>query len=265
MKKIVSFDLDKTLLDHADMRIPGSALRALEELRKSGVLIVLATGRDMDSCYSRKYLDWVKPDARIDQNGTKVIADGTLLYEHFIDRGLLRRMMDYAEEHGVGFGVTIGDDDYYVHPERVKEAEIRRWGECGRRFRDPEKMLSLPVRTVAFIGTTEESEEMERHFPEVTLRMFSINYGADIIEKGFSKADGLERLCSYYGVPLEETYAFGDSLNDLEIIERAHVGIAMGNAREELKEKADYITTAIDDDGIWNACVHFGLVPAGKG
>ena len=101
---------------------------------------------------------------------------------------------------------------------------------------------------------------MERHFPEVTLRMFSQNYGADVIENGYSKAEGLKRLCEYYGVDLKDTYAFGDSMNDYEILVEAGTGIAMGNAREELKAAADYVTTAIGDDGIWNACVHFGLI-----
>lgn len=261
MKKIVSFDFDKTLFDHKTLKIPDSALLALKELRENGILIVLATGRDMDNYYSRPYLDWIHPDARIDQNGTKIVADGKLLFEHFMDRGLLKRLLDYAAEHGVGFGTTIGDLDYYVHPERVEEAEMRRFGVCGRKFRDPEELLHRKVRTVSFIGTEEEAEEMERHFPEVTLRMFSVNYGADVIEKGFSKANGLVRLCEYYGVPLSGTYAFGDSGNDIEIIETAHVGIAMGNGREELKERADYVTDPIDEDGVWNACVHFGLIP----
>ena len=70
---------------------------------------------------------------------------------------------------------------------------------------------------------------------------------------------GLKRLCEYYGIGMENSVAFGDSLNDLEIIEAAAIGIAMGNGREELKAAADYVTTDIGDDGIWNACVHFGL------
>ena len=115
------------------------------------------------------------------------------------------------------------------------------------------------MRTVAFIGSDEQAREMEKAFPEVTLRMFSINYGADVIEKGFSKAEGLKRLCEYYGIGMENSIAFGDSLNDLEIIEAAAIGIAMGNGREELKAAADYVTTDIGDDGIWNACVHVGL------
>ena len=168
-------------------------------------------------------------------------------------------MMDYAKSHNVGFGFTIGDDDYYVNPHIVEQAEIRRWGSCGRQFRDPEKLMEMDVRTVAFIGSDEQAREMEKVFPEVYLRMFSINYGADVIEKGFSKAEGLKRLCEYYGIGMENSIAFGDSLNDLEIIEAAAIGIAMGNGREELKAAADYVTTDIGDDGIWNACVHFGL------
>lgn len=259
MRRIISFDLDKTLLDHKNMKVPESALRALEKLREQGHIIVLGTGRDMDSYYSRAYLDIVRPDARIDQNGAKVVAGGQVLYEHFIDKTLLRRMMDYAKAHSVGLGVTIGDDDYYVNPHVVEQAEVRRWGHCGRQFRDPEKLLELNVRTVAFIGTDDEAKEMEQEFPEVTLRMFSINYGADVIEKGFSKAEGLKRLCEHYGVDMETSVAFGDSMNDSEIIEAASIGIAMGNARDELKALADYVTTDIDQDGIWNACVHFGL------
>ena len=259
MRKIISFDLDKTLLDHSNMKVPESALKALEKLREKGHVIVLGTGRDMDSYYSRPFLDVVRPDARIEQNGAKVVAGKELLYEHRIDKGLLRRMMDYAKVHEVGFGFTIGDDDYYVNPHIVEQAEIRRWGACGRQFRDPEKLMEMDVRTVAFIGTDEQAREMETAFPEVTLRMFSINYGADVIEKGFSKAEGLKRLCEYYGIGMENSVAFGDSLNDLEIIEAAAIGIAMGNGREELKAAADYVTTDIGDDGIWNACVHFGL------
>ena len=125
-RKIICFDLDNTLLDHRTMKVPESSLRALDALREKGSIIVLATGRDMDNYYSRQYLDIVRPDARIEQNGSKVLADGKLLYEHFIDKGLLRRMMDYAAENGVGLGITIEDEDIYVNPKVVEEAEIRR-------------------------------------------------------------------------------------------------------------------------------------------
>ena len=76
----------------------------------------------------------------------------------------------------------------------------------------------------------------------------------------YAKAEGLKRLCEYYGMDLSQTVAFGDSMNDFEIVSRAGIGIAMGNSVEELKAAADYVTDPIDRDGVWNACRHFGWI-----
>lgn len=260
MKKMVAFDFDKTLYDHSAQEIPASARRALAELKERGHIVVLATGRDMSTHYSRPFLDLVDVSARVEQNGAKVVADGKVLFAHYIDRELLGRMLDYAEKTGIGFGVTIEDEDYYMNPERIREAEMERWGQCGRQFKDARALLDKKIRTVNFIGTEEEARAMERAFPMLQLRMFSVNYGADIIEKGISKAEGLKKLCAYYGLEMRDVYAFGDSFNDSEMLEEAGVGIAMGNAKEELKAIADYVTSPIDQDGIWNACRHFQLV-----
>ena len=74
MRKLVSFDLDMTLLDHETYEIPGSALEALERLRERGHVVVLATGRDMDNHYSRIFRDTVGADAVIHMNGTKTVS-----------------------------------------------------------------------------------------------------------------------------------------------------------------------------------------------
>ncbi|MCR4933696.1 MAG: HAD hydrolase family protein, partial [Lachnospiraceae bacterium] len=77
---------------------------------------------------------------------------------------------------------------------------------------------------------------------------------------GTSKAKGMRKLCEYLGADMEDTFAFGDSNNDLEMIEAAKVGIAMGNGTKEIKEAADYITDGIWEDGIEKALKHFGLI-----
>ena len=66
--------------------------------------------------------------------------------------------------------------------------------------------------------------------------------------------------CQYYDIGLEQTVAFGDSMNDYEIVREAGIGIAMGNSVEELKAVADYVTDDIDRDGVWKACRHLGLI-----
>ena len=102
---------------------------------------------------------------------------------------------------------------------------------------------------------------MEKEFPMLRFPMFSTYTGADVIEKGCSKADGLIRLARAFGEDesLSDTVAFGDSMNDMEIIRAAGCGVAMGNAIPALKEAADYVTDPIDRDGIWNACKKLGL------
>lgn len=260
MRKLVSFDLDMTLLDHETYRIPDSALKSVRRIREQGHVLALATGRDMDNHYSRKFRDMVQADAVIHMNGTKITVGDDLIYEHRMDKKLLERVLDFAENHGYSLGVTIGDEDYYTHREQVVEHDLRRWGECGRRFLNPERLLDMGVRTMAYIGSPEGAGKIEEAFPELKLPLFAGLQGADVIERAASKAQGLLKVCEYYGVDLKDTYAFGDSMNDYEIVQTAGTGIAMGNALEALKEVADYVTADIREDGVYQACVHFGLI-----
>lgn len=255
-KRVFSFDLDMTLLDHETWKIPDSAMEALEHLRKDSV-IVIASGRNMDHEMSVMYLDMVKPDAVIHMNGTRVVADGKVLYEHLMDKDRLRALLAYADEHGMSIGVSHEGGDYYIHPEGVERMDKMRWGVSERRFVDGWKLMELPVRTLAYIGGPEQARELERHFPDFKLPMFAGNTGADVVEREASKAKGLMRICQYYGIDMKQTVAFGDSMNDYEIVQEAGVGIAMGNAIQELKQVADYVTDDINRDGIWKACRHF--------
>ena len=113
---------------------------------------------------------------------------------------------------------------------------------------------------MAYIGDEAGAKTMEEEFPEIHVHMFADKKGADVVERKASKAMGLVRLCDYYKIPLTETIAFGDSMNDYDIIKLAGRGIAMGNAMDELKRAADYITDPIDQEGIKKACLHFGMI-----
>ncbi len=259
MKPIVSFDVDMTLLDHKDWAIPASAMEAIEQLREN-YTIVIATGRDMDSIFSTAIRDQVRPDAIIHLNGTKVTVGDEIIYEHTFDKNLLKQILKYAENTPYSVGTTVGDWDYYINSEGVKAHDIALWGQSRRQFGDPYKLLELNVRTMAYMGDETGAKEMEKEFPEIHVHMFADKKGADVVERKASKAVGLLRLCEYFKIPLSETVAFGDSMNDYDIIKAAGKGIAMGNAMEELKKAADYVTDPIDQDGIKNACLHYGLI-----
>lgn len=259
MKTLVSFDVDMTLLDHASYKIPESAMEAIEALRKNHY-IVLATGRDMDHCYSRQYRDEIRPDAIIHSNGARVTVGERVIFESRLPRELLERVLHFAQEHGLAVGVTRENEDYYINPDEVTKHDITLWGECGRQYQDPWKLLDMEVRTMTYIGKPKGAYLLEQKFPELRCPLFAGQRGADVIAKESSKANGLKLLCEYFNTPIDKTYAFGDSMNDMEIIQAAGTGIAMGNAIPELKQAADYVTTNIEDDGIYHACRHFGLI-----
>ena len=141
-----------------------------------------------------------------------------------------------------------------MNPEFVVRNDIRRFGESGRNFKDPKLLLQMPVRTLVYLGQEAGAKSMEEAFPQLKLPMFSSREGADIVEKQASKAEGLKRLCDYYGVSMADTVAFGDSMNDYEIVTTAGIGVAMGNGHPQLKAAADYVTAPIGEDGVYKAC-----------
>lgn len=258
-KGIVCFDLDMTLLNHKDWTIPASAIKAVRRLRKD-YLIVIASGRDMDNRFSRQYKELIRPDAIVHLNGTKVTAGDQVIFQHFMDRGLLKRLLGFVRDKPYAIGITRGNGDYYINSKYVVEHDILRWKESRRCFRDPSLLAELDIQTLTYIGPPEGAKEIEAAFPELKLPMFSSANGADVVEKVASKAEGLKHLCDYYQIPISSTFAFGDSMNDYEIIQAAGVGIAMGNALESLKQVADYVTDRIEMDGVYKACLLFGLI-----
>ncbi len=259
-KGLVAFDLDRTLLDHTDWRITPSALESIAQLRKNGYLVALATGRDMKNESSRPYLQEIDPDALIHMNGTLVELRDQVLVDRDMDRSLLRRALSFSYLHKFALGARIEEQDYFTFPEQVQDFDRRFWGFRDRHFQDPMKLLELRVRSLIYYGTRDKAEMLQYAFPELKVMMFAENLGADVCEAAFSKAEGIKRVCQHYGIDPACTYAFGDSMNDLEMLKKAAVGIAMGNAIDPVKEAADYVTDSINQDGIVHALQHFGLI-----
>ncbi len=272
-EKIAIFDLDHTLLDNSRNEICPSSLLALSKLRKD-CYIAVASGRDMDNYYSYMYRDIIKPDAVIHQNGTRVAVrkddrpydpergaeQYELIFNHFMDPELVRRILGYAMEHHLCVGTTVNGRDYFVNPKLKEEADQSYNKFLKRRFAPPEELIGLPVRAMSYVGRDPgDKEAFLKAFPMVRLLTFSSGAGADMVEHCCSKARGLELLCEHYGVDRKDTWAFGDSENDIELLQAAGTGVAVGNAMEETKQAADYVTDDIWHDGIYKACEALGL------
>lgn len=258
-KPILSFDIDMTLLDHKTGKITESALKAIEKIRNQ-YYIVIASGRNMDLKESIVYQDLIKPDAVLHLNGSRVTVGNKEIFAHFFDKILLKRLLEFSVEKQYCVGTSIDGVYYCVDKQAVIKQDIHFWGKSDRTFGKVWELIDKPVHTLCIIGNEKQVKDIEKHFPELKLPMFAGNMGADIIEQKVSKAYGMKQLVKYYETSMKKVIAFGDSMNDYELIKEAGIGIAMGNAIEELKKVADYVTDDIDKDGIWKALEYLKIL-----
>lgn len=120
-------------------------------------------------------------------------------------------------------------------------------------------LFEAPIYQMIGYMTRKETENLAPKIPNCKITRWYED-GIDIISKDGGKDHGIRKILEVHGFTREESIAFGDSDNDLEMLEFADIGVAMGNAAESVKEVADYVTSHIDEDGIWNACKHFELI-----
>lgn len=120
-------------------------------------------------------------------------------------------------------------------------------------------LFEAPIYQRIGYMTRKETENLAPKIPNCKITRWYED-GIDIISKDGGKDHGIRKILEVHGFTRGESIAFGDSDNDLEMLEFAGIGVAMGNAAESVKEVADYVTSHIDEDGIWNACKHFELI-----
>ena len=148
----------------------------------------------------------------------------------------------------------------YFNQEKLVEWDKKQWGMSQRKFGDPNRIFEMEVGTLAYIGNHMGAKDIESNFESIRCPLFAGGLGADVIEGDVSKESGLLRLSKHYNIDIKDTISFGDAMNDMEILKRAGIGVAMGNAHDKLKEVADMVTDDIDKDGVYNACVKLGLI-----
>ena len=263
-KGMVAFDLDHTLLDHKKGVITPSSLEAIERLKENGYLVVLASGRNMYDRYSYDYLKEIAPHALVQMNGTKVLLDPLekqeVLMHSVMSKDLLERLIRFGKEHRIALGTAIEDRDYFTEEEQVVQYDLNFVQESDRNFAPVEELLQEEVSALCYCGGVEGAEALRKNFPELNVFPFSRDTGADLLEKGYSKAMGLEKIAEVYKIPREKTLAFGDSFNDEEMLLWANLGVAVGNAIPYIKEKADIVAKPIWEDGIYLTLKDLGLI-----
>ena len=127
------------------------------------------------------------------------------------------------------------------------------------RVEDPVRSLTHDTYQICpYIGEERDAEFLA-HAPGMESARWTPQF-ADMIPLGGGKAQGIRRMLERWNISIDETMAFGDGGNDISMIQAAGIGVAMGNASENVKAAADYVTRDCEDDGIFAACEHFALI-----
>lgn len=257
------FDIDGTLFDSRH-RLAPSVRPAMEAAHRNGHLLVINTGRTL--CNMDHRLDGFPLDGWVMGCGTRIIWKGETLQSFEYSREASLKLRNLFREMKVPV-VYECDTALYFDPENDCHPSIRHFREFAR-ARGIERNISdtdPEFRAVKMFCFTDRDmiPVMARRTGEAGMPFAAINRqpeGWELVPEGFSKGKGIDFLRNRLGYSRDECYAFGDSENDLPMLEHAGHSIAMGNAPETVKSVCTYVTDLPEKDGIEKAMRHFGLI-----
>lgn len=257
MVKAIFFDIDGTLVSFDTHRVPSSTWEALDKLRAKGIKLFIASGRHKRSINNLG--DW-QADGYVTLNGGMCWVGDELIYKHPIAESDVHALIDHLKTDESFPCVFVQDHDSPINMLNGDTHEIF-------------TMLNYPVPQVRPIEEMENKQtyqliaffrkDKERQMMELMPNCDATRWTplfTDVIPKGSSKWIGILEMLKHFGIDPADTMAFGDGGNDIEMLRNIPIGVAMGNADEEVKQAADYVTDSVDDDGISNALKHFGLL-----
>ena len=254
--KIVFFDIDGTLLDH-EKNLPASTKKAVKQLQDSGVFVAIATGR---APFMFKDLrEELGIDTFVSFNGQYVVFEGNVIYKNPLNKDEITRLHGAAEKNEVPI-VFMNEETMLSsvpHHGRIEEAL------STLKFQHPEYQPDFYERNDIYQALLFCSEDEEGDFVGKYDKFNFIRwhpYSTDVLPFGGSKAEGIKILMEKVGFGLEEVYAFGDGLNDIEMLKAVGYGVAMGNAGQLVKQEADFVTKDVDNDGILHGLKELELI-----
>ena len=255
----IFFDIDGTIWDIKNV-IPESTVQAVKMLQENGHLTFLCSGR-MPSMIRDERLTALEMDGIVAGCGTCIEFHGEEIFSQRMEPGQIERTVRRLWEYG--YAVMIeGENDIYmdagIREDPYGKFLMGQLKEHAVSLEDAWGTWNGGKYSVLFQGQPYEEAVAELSKEYDVLRHGDIVM--ELVPFGNSKATGIRKVCELLDLPHEETYAIGDSVNDLEMLRCAAHGIAMGNGTDAAKAAADYITDDLHSDGVYKAMKHFHLI-----
>ena len=258
MVQAIFFDIDGTLVSFKTKSIPAAVKEAIHRIRQKGIKIVISTGR---SPFDIKYVEDIEFDGFITANGAFCIdSKGEIIAQQPVSKESLERLGVFIRKKPFPCSFMTNKGNYvnYIDDMMLSLSQL----------------VNIPLPPVKPIAEILEHAIFQIDaFIELNLETELLNhvltdciacrwhpYFADFNSANCSKATGMDRFMTYFGMEHGQTMAFGDGGNDISMLKNATIGIAMGNAKDNVKAVADYVTSSVDEDGIINALKHFNVI-----
>lgn len=251
-RKYIFFDIDGTLTDsNPGGKILDSTFRTLDQLRENGHFVAIATGRAQ--WMAKEFSELSGIDNLVTDGGNGLTVDGKVKYIRPLDFIEANKVIDVCMEKHFPYAVSIGNEkalysnqhdieNYAMHVQPIVDENLD--------FHQVDAIYKI------FIFLTREEEKLLDLGKLDHMRYFD----DQIIIEPTEKYRGILEMVKLMGGREEDIVVFGDGHNDYSMIKQAPIGIAMGNAIDELKEIATFVTKRNDEDGIEYACRHFGWI-----
>lgn len=254
---LIAIDLDGTLLKD-NKTISKFSKEIIEKAKTKGHIVCIATGRPFRSSdiYYHE-LDLNTPIVNF--NGAFVHHpkdDSWGSYHTTLDLEVVKEIVEVAEKHDVHNILAEIMDEVYFHYHDEKLLDIFSMGNPDIKIGDLKNLLRKDVTCILIHSPEENVEKIRQYLSNVHANIVDHRrwrapwHVIEIIKTGINKAVGLEIIAKHYNIPQERMIAFGDEDNDLEMLQYAGCGVAMGNAIDEVKKIADEVTTTNEEDGV---------------
>jgi len=263
-KKLLFFDIDGTLMDyHQGMReMPKDTIETLDALRKEGHEVFLATGRC--HCFIMPEVMWYPFSGYITCNGGYVEYKGENVFKKTASVEAIKAVVALSEKYRFNYYLESRDYIYVRDKQDQKHQKFARdWGMTDESVIDdfnPED-IECYIGMIVINNKDEQQLVIDTLSPYFDVQRHRAWFSFDLTIKETSKGRGIVELAKVLHSDMKDTIAFGDGRNDVEMLQTAHLGIAMGNAMTEALEAADYITDRVENAGIKKACQYFKLIP----